>query len=280
MRELRGAEAPLPSALEHELLRELTADTFGIDLPPARRTSLAARLRPRLRARGLLGFGDYYALLKRSSTTTEEWGHFADAVTNAETYFFRGKGQFEDLVELLPSFDHLRVLSIGCATGEEVYGLAAVLAAHLPASRFEVIGADISTPRLAEAMLGRFSDRSFRAAPVIPGGGRFADHFDRDEQGWRARPALKAQISFHRKNLAEVGGLGLGRFDVVFCRNVLIYAHAEAMPRFLATLADALAPRGYLFLGETETLLGADAPFVARRLGHHFAHVHASWQSA
>lgn len=272
----------MPSALEHHLLRELAIERYGIDLPPRRRAAIAGRLWPRIAARGLAGYGDYYGVLRACPTADEEWGHFADAITNSETYLFRARGQFDDLVELLPSLGlagrALRVLSAGCASGEEAYSLAATLATHahhLP-DGFEVVGADVSTPRLAIARLGRFSARSLRSDGASPTGLKFDAHFVRDAAGWTVRDELRPHIQFQPGNLADPGGLGLGTFDVIFCRNVLIYAHDTAWPRFLRTLALALAPGGHLFLGESETLLGRGAAFQPRRLLRHFVYTHAA----
>jgi chemotaxis protein methyltransferase CheR len=264
-----------PSPLEHELFRELALDRFGLDLPAQRRGSIALRLRPRLAERGLSTYAEYYRLLRTTPDGSEEWGQFADAVTNAETYFFRGRGQLDELASLVPRMGRrLRVLSVGCASGEEAYGLAAVLAAQR--ADFDVVGADISTPRLADACVARYSARSFRGPLAVPGGGRFDSAFERDGDTYVPRSALRARVTFQRANLGDPGGLHLGRFDIVFCRNVLIYAHASALQRFLQSLAGALAPDGYLFLGETEALVASDIPFTARRLQRHFAYVPAS----
>jgi chemotaxis protein methyltransferase CheR len=275
----------LPNPLDHELLRELAITRFGLDLPPRRRAAVATRLVPRLGDRGMGSFGEYYRLLRDLPASAEEWGRFADVVTNSETYFFRGPEQFADLVALLPelarSGRRLRVLSAGCATGEEAYSLAAVLAdhaVHLPQG-FDVVGVDISTPRLAQACAGRYSARSARLERT-PGGTTLEAHFLRDGDGWTPRPELRARVNFQLGNLAAPDGLGLGRFDVIFCRNVLIYAHDSGWPRFLRTLAGALAPGGHLFLGESETLLGRSSPFQPRRLRRHYAYVLAPCRSA
>ena len=268
-----------PTALEYELLRELAIGRFGIDLPRQRRVSLAARLRPRLDACGLGSVGEYYELLRHSPAGADEWGLFADAVTNSETYFFRAYGQFDEVRALLGHFAQrpLRVLSAGCSSGEEAYSLAAMLAGHaeqLPHG-FDVVGVDISTPRLADACVARYGGHSFRD-PQARDGAAIAAHFERDGDAWTPRASLRARVTFHVGNLAASSGLHLGRFDVIFCRNVLIYAHPNAWPRFLRTLADALAPGGFLFLGDSELLFGARTPFTARRLRNHFAYVHSA----
>lgn len=273
------------SALEQELLRDLAIERFGLDLSPQRRAGVSARLRVRLDSLGMKTLGDYYRMLRRLPDGVEEWGVFADAITNDETYLFRGGGQLDDLVALLPSLRRkgrpLRVLSAGCASGEEAYSLGAVLATHrhLLVDGFEVVGVDISTPRLSVAAAGRFPVRSERAAAAAPRA-LLGGHFERVGEELIAGRELRQRVTFRVGNLAAPGGLGCGRFDVIFCRNVLIYAHDEGWPRFIHTLASALEPDGYLFIGESEAFLGRDTPFTPRRLGTHFAHVFSSCRSA
>ena len=273
-------------ALEQELLRDLAIERFGIDLSPRTRGGVTGRLRTRLEARRVRTLGEYYRILKHGPAGTEEWGHFADAITNDETFLFRGRGQFDDLVELLPALARpgrpLRALSAGCSSGQEAYSLAAVLSAHpqlLPGG-FEVVGVDISTPRLAHACVGRYPARDLRAELGLPRGIRIEACFDRDADDLHVRPELRRRVTFQIGNLAAPRGLGLGRFDVVFCRNVLIYAHDDGWPRFVQTLAGALAEGGYLFVGESEALIGRDVPFTPRRLDSHYAYVLEPCRSA
>jgi chemotaxis protein methyltransferase CheR len=275
-------------ALEQELLRELAIDRFGIDLSARARGGVIGRLRTRLDARQVRTLGEYYRILKHAPQGVEEWGHFADAITNEETYLFRGRGQFDDLVDLLPELVKargdrpLRFLSAGCSSGQEAYSLCAVLAdhAHLLGAGFEVVGVDISTPRLAQACVGRYAARDLRPDLGLPRGVRIDAHFERDGDNLSVRPQLRRRVTFQIGNLAAPGGLGLGRFDVVFCRNVLIYAHDEGWPRFVKTLAASLARDGYLFLGESEALVGRDAPFTPKRLRSHYAYVLEPCRSA
>jgi chemotaxis protein methyltransferase CheR len=273
-------------ALEQELLRELAIERFGIDLSARARGGAVGRLRSRLDARRVRTLGEYYRLLKQAPAGVEEWGHFADAITNEETYLFRGRGQFDDLVDLLPELARasrpLRVLSAGCSSGQEAYSLCAVLAANvdlLPGG-YEVVGVDISTPRLALACVGRYPARDLRADAGLPQGLRVDAHFERDGDDLCVRPALRRRVTFQLGNLAAPNGLALGRFDVVFCRNVLIYAHDEGWPRFVRTLASSLVREGYLFLGESEALVGRESPFTAKRLRRHYAYVLEPCRSA
>lgn len=271
----RARRAGALTSSEYELFRTVIGRHFGLDYPPSRRQALAARLERRMSAHGLRTFSDYYRLLRYGNG--EEWRFLAEVVTNNETYFFRESAQFDELIGLLPTLAErrapLRVLSAGCSSGEEAFSLAAVLAAHaeLLPHGFEVCGVDISARCVAEARSGRYSDRSFRLdRPKPTGVERF---FSRSEGTWSVKPGLRARVRFHIGNLVDPGGLRLGEFDVIFCRNVLIYVRDDDIRRFLRTLALSLRPRGYLFLGQSESLLGRVTPFAAVRLGSQFAYV-------
>jgi chemotaxis protein methyltransferase CheR len=266
------------SALDRELLRELAIERFGVDLPAPRRTALAARLRARIDAHHLGTLGDYYRWLRRAPDGVEEWGLFADAMTCEDSHLFSGSRQLDDLVALLPELGRkgrpVRVLSAGCASGEEAFGVGAVLAAHphLLPDGFQVVGVDVSTPRLARACAGRIAAT---AARRVAAGVALDRWFERDGDALAVRDELRRTVNFHVANLAAPGGLGLGRFDVIFCRNVLVDAHDSGRPRIVASLAASLERDGSLFIGETETLEPRPAPFRPRGPGRHHAYVHA-----
>jgi chemotaxis protein methyltransferase CheR len=277
---MKPAATALPM-LEYELFRHLIRDAFGLDYPLHKRDLLRARLERRLRANGLRRYSDYYRLLCYEARTAEEWRIFAEAITNNETYFFRERAHFLQLGELVSEIGNgakrpIRTLSAGCSSGEEAYSIAMVLASRLGSSRaFEVHGLDLSEAKLEEARAGRYLDRSFHPSETPPPGVSLGDYMTRDPSGAHCvRPSLKSAVSFTRGNLADTKATitTLGAFDVVFCRNLLIYADDAAVPRFHASLAALVRPGGYLFLGHSDSLGGLEAPFRAHRLGERFAY--------
>jgi chemotaxis protein methyltransferase CheR len=255
-------------------------DAFGIDYPPNKRELLRVRLEGRLRALGVRRYSDYYRMLRYAPTGQPEWLQLADCVTNNETYFFRERHQFVQLADLAKRAGAerggpLRVLSAGCSSGEEAYSLAATLAACSPPNGFEVLGVDVSAAKLAEATGGRYGDRSFRADESPPPGVDLERCLAREASGsFVVRPALRSRARFERANLVDPQHVArLGVFDVVFCRNVLIYGHEASVPRFLRALEQLVHPGGYLFLGQAESLLGHRSLFRPERLGAGFAYV-------
>jgi chemotaxis protein methyltransferase CheR len=267
-------------ALEYELLRATIRDTFGIDYPPNKRELLRVRLEGRLRALGLRRFSDYYRLLRYAPAGQPEWQELAECVTNNETYFFRERHQFLQLAEIAarPGGERgapLRLLSAGCSSGEEAYSMAATLASCLQPGGFDVLGVDVSKAKLDEASAARYGDRSFRSDESPPPGVDLERCLAREPNGSRVvRPALRARVRFEMANLVETQQVArLGAFDVVFCRNVLIYGHEVSVPRFLRALERLVRAGGYLFLGQAESLLGQRSVFRPERLGSGFAYV-------
>jgi chemotaxis protein methyltransferase CheR len=270
---------------EYEQLRGLIIAKYGIDYPPHRKEVLAFRLAGRVTNDGFGSFRAYIEHLRMLEQDADEWRAVADAITNSETYFFREPHQFEQAAQLLASIDGeserpIRVLSAGCSSGEEAFSLAMLAASKSPMTRrFEVHGVDVTPARLDKARGGRYPLRSLRRGGRPPAGLRL-EHFGTLEDGtWTFHGWLRERVSFHERNLVDARGLRLGHFDLVFCRNVLIYAHPDRMSRFVQTLRDALAPGGYLFLGSSESLMEGVSSLVPVRLGGRFTYVRADEDS-
>lgn len=181
------------------------------------------------------------------------WAALLDAVTVQETRLFRIPAQCAALGGLLPELAAraraegraLRLLSAGCASGEEVFTLAALARAAAPDWPVEVLGVDLCRPALARAQSGRLEPGLGDPLALVPPA--LLPDFPDGQPG----PALRARARFRRANLHR--GLGApGEFDVVFCRNVLIYLTEQARTELLARLAAALAHGGVLGLGPTD----------------------------
>ena len=219
----------------------------------------------------------YFAHLE-SGGGGEDRTRLLDLVVNNETYFFRERQHFVTLRELLRGGDsgrdraagqRIRVLSAGCSTGEEAYSLAIDLLAlreQVPELDFEVLGVDISRRALQVAREGVYGPNSFRRLP---------DDLDLEARlepagdGTYAVPeTVRHHVAFHHLNLAEAGSVAerLGRMDVVFFRNVLIYLGGAARLEACRNLAAALRRPGYLFMGAAE-ILPAQIGGLRRRRG-------------
>ncbi len=281
---VQGAEAAelALTVAGYEELRALIADKFGIDYPPRRQSMLATRVGMRVAWHGFGSFSDYCAYLRTLDSSAPEWDELAEVITNSETYFFREPKQFEQLAQLLrgrrgamPS--PLRVLSAGCSSGEEAYSLAMVVASVVLGTRsFEVHGVDVTPSRLAKAREGRYPLRRLNRGGAPPAPVQLDKFGRREGDEWRFSDWLRDRVAFHQRNLVDPRGLELGSFDIVFCRNVLIYAQPDRIRKFVRTLTEALAPGGYLFLGASEPLFGGEGTLEPVRLGDQFAYVRAN----
>ncbi|HET8799037.1 MAG TPA: protein-glutamate O-methyltransferase CheR [Thermoanaerobaculia bacterium] len=253
---------------EFALFRKLVHREAGIHLGPMKKALLVGRLASRLRALGLTRFRDYYELVVSSDAELVE---MLDRVCTNETHFFRDPRQFEFLRAVaLPEWLRLaaagardrvvRVWSAACSTGEEPYSIAMLLhdelSARQPPWRIEITATDLSTRVLAQA-----SEGVWRAAKgdEIPRAllRKYMLRGVRTQEGKiRIAPEIRALVQFERLNLAgDRRPIGRG-FDAIFCRNVLIYFDAAMKKSVVTRLADCLSPRGFLFLGQSESLSG------------------------
>jgi chemotaxis protein methyltransferase CheR len=261
---LTSPDASFFSATAYAALTEWFASKAGLAMSEEARPRLEARLLPRLEARGARTLDEYLVLLERDR---DEAALAIDAVTVHETYFFREMasldGLRDDLVPALAETSRpLRVWSAGCSSGEEAYTLAITLAELERAGRcgsFSVIGTDISPVSIASARKSTYGPRSFRA-PLTPAQ---RASFEPVADGWvTPNPTLRARVRFSVQNLLDGAGLeSLPRFDVIFCRNVLIYMTPLARRTILHAFFQHLRPGGALVLGHAESLLHVENPF-------------------
>jgi chemotaxis protein methyltransferase CheR len=280
-RRLLGPSAGEPQlrADEYRLLRDLVSERLGIWFGPEARGSLERRLRERLLVRGLSSYGDYFQLLKYSPLAAEEWEEAAELLTTHETYFFREDYQLRAFRnELLPMLarsarleKRLRVWSAGCSTGEEAYTIAMLVhEAGLfdPGDGWEVrvYGSDLSKRCIAAARRGVYSGSSFRTTteaakrswfePVPAGAQPGAPDL------LSVAPRVRALCHFGQMNLLDEERTQLvGRCDVIFCRNVLLYFDVGARRRVIDIFYERLAPGGVLLLGHAESLLNVSTAF-------------------
>jgi chemotaxis protein methyltransferase CheR len=256
---------------EARLLQELILDHCGVRLGSDAGFLFERRLGARLEALGLASFIEYFHYLSYDLDGPAELEECVERITTHETYFFREQFQLdafrrEIIPQLLrqgPAMPSRRrgpsVWSAGCSTGEEAYTIAMLLAEAAPESPGLVIGSDISRKVLASAQQGTYGPASFRTTSdaardrlFLPAGPGL----------WRVPPSIRRMCSFVHLNLMDVGRFAtLGRLDVIFCRNVLMYLSAPARHRIVEAFYDALVPGGYLLLGHSESLLNVTTRF-------------------
>lgn len=239
----------------HERIAELLKRDLGLEAERLGPGSIERAVRERLAARRLVDAGRYWTLLSESA---EERQALIDAVVVPETWFFRDRGAFDALVgHSLPAWrasrplGPMRLLSVPCSTGEEPYSMAmALLDAGLEAQMFQIDAVDVSERSLVAARAAVYRRNSFRGTAL-----EFrARHFDTQGGGdaFHVRPAVAARVQFRRANLLEAGFAPGATYDVVFCRNLLIYFDRETQDRAMRILGALLSPAGTLYLGPSE----------------------------
>lgn len=243
-------------------LAELVKARSGIVLTADKAYMLETRLGPLLRREGL-GSLDALALRLRDPRAECLARDVTEALTTNESSFFRDGRPFHHLRRVLPALARsrplgcpLRIWSAGCSTGQEAYSVAMLLtemAAVLQGRPVEILGTDISRQALQRARTGLYSQFEVQRGLPVQLLLRF---FQRDRAGsWRISPEVRSMVRFEEWNLLRDPS-PLGRFDVILCRNVLIYFDASTRAQVLAALAAQLASDGVLYLGGAETVLG------------------------
>ncbi len=249
---------------EFRLLRDFVHEKFGLFFDNGQRATLRARLSARLQALDLLSFEDYYHYLRFGPQRLEELSRMASHLTNNETYFFREQPQLSVFSEhVLRQIKErkaktgersLRLLSAGCSTGEEVHTLAMIV---YDSGQFfwnwdvDIVGIDVDDAALDKARKGVYFHNSFRGlSPALKD-----RHFSREGSGEKVKDALRRMVRLRNGNLLDAASYeGLGPFDAILCRNVLIYFSDVMIRRVVEHFYRALVPEGYLLLGHAESL--------------------------
>ena len=249
-------------------LRDMIGDYSGISLSDNKRDLVFGRLMKRLRALDLSRFADYCRLLE---SDRQELEHFVNALTTNLTSFFREAHHFEHLsgtiipilVERLRAGHRVRIWSAGCSTGEEPYSIAMTLLDTVPgigSYDLKILATDLDTNVVRHAAAGIYADSRIEGLP------------DKHRQRWfmkgtgphagciRANDALRKIITFRPLNLMDAWPMQ-GLFDVIFCRNVVIYFDKSTQRILFDRFADQLQPDGHLYIGHSETLHGVSKRF-------------------
>ncbi len=259
---------------EFRLLRDFVNQFCGIYFADDSAYIVERRLRGRLRDLGIADFAEYYRYLQFHPKAEKELEAAAEVLTTNETYFFREAFQLRAFTdEVLPAVraralargsKRLDVWSAGCSSGEEVFTIAMLVDAS---GLFEgwdvrVFGNDISRRVLSKARGATYSSASFRA--MIP---EYEKYFIDTEEGRQVHPRIRAMCHFGHLNLMnERRAAIVGRVDVTFCRNVLIYFDDASRSKVLETIYQRLNRGGYLLLGHSESLLRTSTAFEITQL--------------
>jgi chemotaxis protein methyltransferase CheR len=245
-------------------LRKLT----GIDLSQYKRPQMERRLRTFYSNKGVHNLSDAIAYLRSDPTHLEQ---LLDRITINVSQLWRNPEQWEVIqTQLLPELaqeGQIRAWSAGCSYGAEAYTLATICHVALPGKRVSIYGTDIDKRMVQRARLGVFSEEDARTAPEK----LMHIGFDRVEDGWRAKLNLRAMARFDTGDLLQMQ-LRSAAYDLILCRNTVIYFAEPIRDELHARLADALRPGGYLVIGSTERVstpsalgLSMQHPFIYRK---------------
>lgn len=249
------------TAREFAAVTALARQHFGVELGAGKEQLVAARLGKLMRRLGHSSFSEYFEYLQ-ADRTGESLVQLVDALTTNHTSFFREQAHFDFLAQHVfaewRGTRRMRIWSAACSTGEEPYTIALTAreffgaqCAGLPS----ILASDISRQALETARQGTYLAERLQGVlspwlrkHVLRGDGRW--------EGWyRMGPEVRDLVEFRRINLIAPFP-AIGRFDVIFCRNVMIYFSRQTQEQLVNRLAACLEPGGYLFVGHSETLTG------------------------
>jgi chemotaxis protein methyltransferase CheR len=256
-------------AADWKLLTDLIQTRFGLLFDGVRREILDSRLRPRLRELRIESLREYYLHLRFHPDREAELGRLASLITNNETYFFRETHQFEILIRhVVPPLKSslkerpLKILCAGCSSGEEAYSLVIALqngGLEMAGITWEIEAHDVSPERIAKGRLAVYDQSSLRACDPETRRRYFTHLSGR----YHLKDRYRQGVRFFESNLvAPDTTLSRGLFDVILCRNMLIYFAQPAFDSLIDLFAQSLRPGGYLMLGHSESLLDRKTPFL------------------
>lgn len=251
--------------------RDYIYEKSGLFFADHKKYLLENRITKRIDILHLKDYEEYMYLLKYGSNKLEELGKLFDAITTNETYFFRNEPQLKAFREII--IPHLveklsgnfnnraKIWSAGCSSGEEPYTLSIIFQEEAFKGKkvpYEILASDISREildRAKKGIYGKYAMRNITNAQLV-------SFFSQVGNEYKIKESISRPISHKIINLAELHSYPLtSKFDLIFCRNVLIYFDAEGKKNVIKKFYDLLNPGGYLFIGHSESLHGISDSF-------------------
>lgn len=247
--------------------QRMVHEKSGIALQDGKESLVDARVAKRMRELKLTSHDDYLKVL-REDKTGEELVRFLDAISTNVTSFFRENYHFEFVEDLMRTWleqgqTRFRFWSAASSTGEEPYSLAITLLEALAGRKVDlrILATDISQRVLQHASLGEYREESMKSVPER----LRRTYFEKQDERYKVRPELRSMITYSRLNLSQPPYPMKGPFDVIFCRNVMIYFDKALRAELLKEFHRLLRPGGFLLVGHAESLLNSDRLFVVQR---------------
>jgi chemotaxis protein methyltransferase CheR len=253
---------------DFEFVAQLLRKRAGIVLTGDKMYLLESRLAPLARKEGLPSIDDLIHVV-RARREERLIGQVVDVMTTNETFFFRDKTPFEHLKDaILPALaqarrgSRIRIWCAACSTGQEAYSIAMMLDQNPELTQgvpVEIVATDISDRCLERARQGLFTQFEVQRGLPIQ---MLMHYFTQQDDHWRISERLRNNVTFRKQNLIEPTA-SLGKFDVVFCRNVLLYFDGPTKTDVLDRIGQQLNPGGFLTLGAAESVVGLSTSFEA-----------------
>lgn len=255
---------------EYLRLSKFIMSQFGIKLPPNKKTLLQGRLQRRLKALQHQSFKEYVDYVFSEEGLKNEVDNMIDAVSTNKTDFFREPSHFDFLLNhglleytTLTSSNNLNIWSAGCSSGEEPYSIAMTLQ-EFSGTRgrpdFNILATDISDSVLQHAIVGIYNEEKTHDIPVLYKKKYLLRGKNNYQNKVRIISKIRKKIQFRKFNLLSKDYHSLGKFDIIFCRNVLIYFERDVQYNILKAFCDVLQKDGFLFLGHSESITGFTLP--------------------
>jgi len=261
---------------QFETIRDLVANESGLYYDQELKYLVERRVQRRMDSLDLPDYDSYiYMLGLESERGAEERKSLINALSTNETYFMREEFQLQAFREEIladvaerkkkEGRKKISIWTAGCSSGEETYTVAILVKeAGLKGFEVDILGTDINNEMIDKAKAAVYTRSSFRSAPKS----FIQKHFTEQGARYRLKEDIKKMVRFETANLLDVDGRGSEMFDVIFCRNVIIYFSADAKTRVVGHFYDALNPGGYLLLGHSESLMSISTEFELVHLKH------------
>jgi len=262
---------------EVKIISKYIYDISKIALDQSKAYLIESRLSELLKAQNCSSFYELYQRAKADLSKSLE-KKIIDKITTKETYFFRDNKPFEllqykilpDLIDMRTAKSSkffpisIRIWSAACSTGQEIYSIAIVIKELLPSLtkyNIKILGTDISNAAIARASYGVFNKFEIERGLTH---NKLEKYFIPFKNKWKVKDELRAMVSFSKHNLM-LPFTDIGKFDIIFCRNVGIYFSIEDRKKLFNKIADVLAQDGYLIIGATESLTNICSRFEPKR---------------
>ena len=255
---------------EFQKLSNFINTEYGIKLPPEKKVMLQSRLQKRLKKLNIPDFKQYIEYVFSNEGKEKELIHMIDVVTTNKTDFFREAQHFRMLLEqILPgimqgrNYYMLKAWSAGCASGEEPYTMAMTFsefARNNPNFDYQIYATDVSTQMLQTGVNGVYQEQKAEVIPVSLKKRYVLRSKDKSKKLIRIGPNIREKVKFGRLNLIDDYYNINENYDIIFCRNTLIYFYRKIQENIINKLMKHLNPGGYFFIGHSESIMNMDVP--------------------